>query len=224
MGAIHTLVCHAPVYLLGLKAVIQQKSPDSEILTCRTPADISEILGRKRPGFLWWAIQPSGREHIAEMIAPVLNKFPKELVIVLQHGYSSEIVKACFDVGIAAFMSNMCASEEIGDAIVEVSRGRKYVDRRVASALSSSYLGPGSSPETIKKSLSDREKEVLNLIVNEYTSREIADKLYISICTVETHRLHLIRKLGVKNVAGLVRKAMVWELEGTDPSRPQLQF
>jgi len=55
--------------------------------------------------------------------------------------------------------------------------------------------------------LTPRENEVLQLIVEEHTINEIAKKLFISQCTVETHRVNLIHKLGVKNTAGLVRVA-----------------
>lgn len=57
-----------------------------------------------------------------------------------------------------------------------------------------------------------REKEVLQLIMDEYTTREIASKLFISHCTVETHRINLIQKLGVKNTAGMVRVAFEYGL------------
>jgi DNA-binding CsgD family transcriptional regulator len=56
--------------------------------------------------------------------------------------------------------------------------------------------------------LTKREKEIINLIVNEYTTSEIAEKLFISEKTVETHRKNLLQKLNVRNTAGLVRIAM----------------
>mgnify|MGYP001822643589 CR=1 FL=1 len=58
----------------------------------------------------------------------------------------------------------------------------------------------------INASISQRELEVLNLIAFEYTAKEIADRLYISINTVKTHKRHLQEKLDVRNVAGLVRR------------------
>lgn len=58
----------------------------------------------------------------------------------------------------------------------------------------------------INASISQRELEVLNLIAFEYTAKEIADRLYISINTVKTHKRHLQEKLHVRNVAGLVRR------------------
>ena len=54
----------------------------------------------------------------------------------------------------------------------------------------------------------NREMEILRLIINEHTTSEIAGKLFISKCTVETHRLHLLQKFDVKNTAGLVREGM----------------
>jgi len=60
--------------------------------------------------------------------------------------------------------------------------------------------------------LTRREKEVLQLIVEENTTEEIARRLFISPCTVETHRANILGKLGVRNVAGIVREAMRREL------------
>ena len=60
--------------------------------------------------------------------------------------------------------------------------------------------------------LTQREQEVLQLIVDEFTTTEIAKKLFIGQCTVETHRIKLIQKLGVKNTAGLVREAVQRQL------------
>ena len=61
-------------------------------------------------------------------------------------------------------------------------------------------------------SLSRREKEVLKLILDEHTTQEIADKLFISFGTVETHRRNMLIKTGVRNTAGLVRTALEYEL------------
>lgn len=55
--------------------------------------------------------------------------------------------------------------------------------------------------------LSTREKEILNFIADEYTNTEIADKLFISVDTVKTHRKNLLEKMGARNVAGLIRRA-----------------
>ena len=60
--------------------------------------------------------------------------------------------------------------------------------------------------------ITTREKEIIHLIINEYSSKEIARKLYISITTVHSHRKNIRRKMGVKNVAGVVRKALQLEI------------
>lgn len=63
-------------------------------------------------------------------------------------------------------------------------------------------------------SITQREREVIELLINEYNSKEIAKKLFISVETVHSHRKNIRRKLGVKNVAGVVREAMQFRMVG----------
>ena len=70
----------------------------------------------------------------------------------------------------------------------------------------------------MKEELTHRETEVLQLIINEYTTDEIAEKLFLSFDTVKTHRKHLLRKLNARNVAGMVRRAFEYRVYAIQPS------
>ncbi len=208
----HVLVASSPLYLLGLEAVISQHVKEPGFIICRSAEEARQKLVNTPRGFLWWAIQTPQSELIVNTISPFISKYPEMRIILLQHVYDTGIVKKLFEYGIAGFLSDMCSTDEICEAIHTTASGNTYLDRRVANAVSLSYLNPQVKQSKCSESLTDREKEVLKLIVDEYTTREIAQKLYISKCTVETHRLHLIRKLGVKNTAGLVREALTQAL------------
>ncbi|MCO6477059.1 MAG: response regulator transcription factor [Phaeodactylibacter sp.] len=86
--------------------------------------------------------------------------------------------------------------------------GKRSLSDNVKKLILEYSLGIGPK----KKKLTEREQEVLQLIIEEYTTKEIAKKLFISSCTVETHRLNIIQKLGVRNTAGIVREAMRMDL------------
>lgn len=94
--------------------------------------------------------------------------------------------------------------ENLKDALITLQGGQPYLDPRLGQQLLQRRLGiqPGSA------TLTKREKEILHLIVAEHTTGEIAGKLFISSCTVETHRSNILGKLGVRNTAGLVREAI----------------
>ena len=106
--------------------------------------------------------------------------------------------------GLNGYLLRNAAPEKLWTAIGTVMDGRVYVDpdlRRGTPAL-----------RALVDPLTKRERQVLHLIVLEYTTDEIAGKLFISRCTVETHRAHILQKLGVRNTAGIVREAMRREL------------
>ena len=91
--------------------------------------------------------------------------------------------------------------------------GKKYFSESVIEELATSPINDFNEarPQTIQK-LTSREIEILQLIVEELQSHEIADKLCISLATVETHRRNLMQKLGVKSVVGLTKYALKHQL------------
>ncbi len=115
-------------------------------------------------------------------------------------------IKKYFKLGIQAYLLKTSPPEDIGAALEEMAAGRTYIPSSLHHAFASWLTDPVRKPRHSHR-LTPREKEVLDLIVEEHTAHEIAGMLFISQCTVETHRVKLIQKLGVKNTAGLVRVA-----------------
>ncbi len=116
-------------------------------------------------------------------------------------------IKSILNSGISGYFLSNCCTENIKEAILHADDHKPYIDPKMAEIYFEKLIQSqptNSSPNRITK----REKQILQLIVEEYTTHEIANKLFISSCTVETHRLHLIQKMGVRNTAGLVREAM----------------
>ena len=103
--------------------------------------------------------------------------------------------------------SEMCIRDR---AIDEVILGKQYLDKEIQSYLSDSEISKKDlffSPR-----LSKREKEVLKLIIKEHTTAEIAELLFVSPKTIESHRSNLLAKFEVRNIAGLVRKTLEFQI------------
>ena len=98
------------------------------------------------------------------------------------------------------------SKSELTEAIVQVKKGKRFLPKKISDILLNDSIGLENSSYFIPK-LTVREKEILALIIKEFTTDEIANELFVSIKTVESHRSNLIQKLGVKNSAGLVRVA-----------------
>ncbi len=132
-----------------------------------------------------------------------------KVLALSMHGDKSYIVKM-LEAGAQGYILKNAGKEEMLNAIHTVANGNTYLSSQVSAKLIEQLTNPAASkkvkPEGIP--LTDREIEVLQLIAEEYSNSEIAEKLFISIRTVDTHRRNLLEKLGVKNTAGLVKYAI----------------
>lgn len=118
-------------------------------------------------------------------------------------------VKRMMELEVDAYLLKNSDREEFMQALQTVARGKKYYSSRVTEALidKGKELKRSSSAPSLGE-LTDRERDVLRCIAEGSSTKEIAEELFISVSTVETHRKALLRKLDVKNVAGLVRIAV----------------
>ncbi len=139
----------------------------------------------------------------------VKEKYPNVRVLVLSmHTEEAYIVKM-LEAGASGYLLKDAGSEEMINAIRVVAQGNTYYSNAVSSIIVKHFT-KGTNPKEAKGGvpLSKREIEVLQLIAEEYSNPEIAEKLFISIRTVDTHRRNLLEKTGAKNTAGLVKYAI----------------
>lgn len=125
-----------------------------------------------------------------------------------EESFVTEILK----FGALGYILKNTGKNELINAIKRVAQGESYFSKDVTQTIMKSLVSPskkkeGSKNENLPK-ISRREQEVLDLIVKEFTTQEIANQLFISLKTVESHRRSLLTKLNVRNTAGLVRVAI----------------
>ena len=145
-----------------------------------------------------------------DLTEEILQKYPYLNVLALSmHGDKNYIVKM-LEVGAKGYILKNAGKEEMLNAIHTVANGNTYLSSQVSSKLIEHIINPvgGGSKQSENVPITDREIEVLKLIADEYSNSEIAEKLFISVRTVDTHRRNLLEKLGVKNTAGLVKYAI----------------
>lgn len=136
------------------------------------------------------------------------NRSFQQKTIILSGLSDPKIVQEMIALGANGFIEKGSASEHIIQAIKTVHRGEQYYSDEIKDSLFDLYINESKTDEAIKSSASDeplteREVEVLKLITQELSTAEIADKLNITVKTIETHRRNLYKKLKVKNVVGL---------------------
>ncbi len=139
---------------------------------------------------------------------------PQADIIAITMHKESSLIKLMLNHGAKGYVLKNAGQDELIEAIKTVHSGKTYLGNVVNEIIIDSLTHTGKSQRISNPfpTLSRREKEVLDLILKEYTTQEIADKLFISFGTVETHRRNMLTKTGARNTAGLVRTAIEFDL------------
>jgi DNA-binding NarL/FixJ family response regulator len=141
-----------------------------------------------------------------ELATEVHKKFPKVKIIALTMIKDSQYVKQMLQAGASGYLLKNAREKEIVDAVKAVYGGETYYAQEATKAIMDFMSKKKQDSDVV--AISKREKEVLRLIIDELSNQEIADKLFISIRTVEAHKRNLMEKTGSKTLAGLVKYAI----------------
>lgn len=141
-----------------------------------------------------------------DLCKEITSKYKNIKVMALTTFNEASFITRFMKNGASGYLLKNTSASDLIKAIITVNTGGQYLPAEVQSTLVSASIG--SDKKTFIPKLTRREKEVLTLIVDELTTKEIAEKLFISVATVETHRLHLLNKMEVRNTAGLVKIAI----------------
>ena len=140
----------------------------------------------------------------------IRKEFPKVKVLVLTQYDDKEYVFPVIEAGASGFLSKTAASSELVSGIRSVYRGDSFLSPSAARILVEDYQQEASirKEQDPYKQLTDREREILKLLAEGYTTRKIADMLVISVKTVEGHKTNLMSKLDIHNRTDLVKYAL----------------
>lgn len=144
-----------------------------------------------------------------DLILAARLQFPDLKFLLLTMSEDVSDIREAIKAGVHGYLLKRTDKRELEKAILAINSGRRYYSQEVIDELANVPTADlnDSDPRNILQ-LTRREIEILQLITSEYSSNEIAEKLFISIPTVETHRRNLMIKLQAKNLAGLVKYAL----------------
>jgi two-component system response regulator NreC len=144
-----------------------------------------------------------------EAAKQIKSKLPEVKVIALSAHESSNYVLGMIKSGASGYILKDVAFKEVSDAIRMVLAGDFYLSQKVAGAVVDGFLKRGAAAgKQALTGLTEREREVLQLLAEGFSTKEIAEKLFVSVKTVEVHRWKLMKKLGLKNLAELIKFAV----------------
>lgn len=145
-----------------------------------------------------------------EATRQMLTEQPEIKVIILSMHATKEHIYQAFQAGAKGYLLKETSVMEVIDAIKTVDAGARFLSRSLADTVIDEYLirrGSGSAPNPLDK-LSSRERQILQLVAEGSSSKEIAGKLHLATSTVSTYRSRLMKKLGVDDLTELIRFAV----------------
>jgi two-component system response regulator NreC len=165
---------------------------------------VFEALEHK-PDVIVLDITMPGKSGIEGMPA-LLQALPETKVLVLSMHDDPHYVREAFEAGASGYVLKEAADTEVVDAVRSVASGERYLHPALGARLVAAEAEERKRAQA--DPLSEREREVLQLLALGHTNQEIATQLYISVRTAETHRAHIMQKLGLTSRAELVRYAL----------------
>ena len=139
----------------------------------------------------------------------IMIESPGVKVIALSMHADKRFVRGMFAAGATGYVLKGSAFEEVATAVRTVAMGRLYISPKITDQVLAEYVKQLTKPSAGEESpLSGREREVLQMLAEGKSSRKIAERLHISVTTVDTHRKHIMDKLGFRSIAELTKYAV----------------
>ena len=197
----HTLV------RAGICSLIKNMEGTEVIAEAGDGREALRLVRTHRPDVVLMDVAMPGLNGL-EATARIAKKFPHVRVIILSMHINEEYVLQALRAGAAGYLVKGADAAELEIAIRAVARGETYLSPTVSKHVVTDYIQRISGETTSLELLTPRQREVLQLIAEGYSTKKIASTLKISVKTVETHRMQLMERLDIHDIAGLVRYAI----------------
>ena len=197
----HTLV------RAGLRALLQNIEGIQVVAEAGDGREALRLIAVHQPDLVLMDIAMPEMNGL-EATAHVVKEFPQVRVMILSMHANEEYVLQALRSGAMGYVLKDAGISELELAVRAIVRGETYLSPAVSKHVVADYVRRVSSEPSSLEQLTSRQREILQLIAEGRTTKEIADLLYVSVKTVETHRLQLMKRLNIHDIAGLVRCAI----------------
>ena len=194
------------MFLEGIQSILNEAPFIEVIATAKNGKEALKILNNFKLDVLITDINMPELNGI-ELTEIIKKQYAKTKVIAVSSHAESKIISKAIKAGVNGYILKNTGKTELLKAIAQVYKGKNYYSEEVKEIMDDSLFNPKKVEKQLVK-LSNREQEILKLISEEKKTQEIATELFISPNTVEVHRKNLMRKIGTKNMVGLVKYAI----------------
>jgi len=190
----------------GLRALITALPFVSEVYEAADGREAIAVATAKHPDIVLMDIAMPVMNGF-EAMSRILKDLPGTPVVILSMYEDEEFVWRALRLGASGYVAKSAAVAELEATLRAVDAGEVYVSPSLRTAANDAEARKGGEGDPHRR-LTPRQREILQMIAEGMTSREIGESLHIHIKTVESHRMHLMKRLGIHDVAGLVRYAI----------------
>jgi DNA-binding NarL/FixJ family response regulator len=191
----------------GIRALLERLADVTVMAEAKDGREAFRLISEQAPDLVLMDIAMPGLNGL-EATARITREFPAVRVIVLSMYANDEYVREAIKAGAAGYLVKSGAAVELEKAIKAVSRGDVYFSPLVSARVVKDKAGRLSVDRALIERLTPRQREILQLIAERHSTKEMAQILDISAKTVETHRAQMMERLEIHDVPGLVRFAI----------------
>ncbi len=193
----------------GISLLLEQEPDISVVGQAADGESAIASIGKLKPDIVILDISMPGVNGIEAARRVIAEGFKGRIIVLTQYD-KEEYVRKAIQVGASGYLLKDSLKSEVIEAIRKISGGEIYVSSSISRILVEEYLQQLKRKQITREipELTSRETEVLSLIAGGLSSKQIADKLFLSIRTIDFHRANITQKLGIHDVAGLTRFAI----------------
>lgn len=205
----HTLV------RAGIRSLLESIDSVEVLADCGDGREALGLIDEHRPDVAVLDIGMPGLNGL-EVARRAAQASPQTRVIILSMYADPSYVRQALKAGVSGYLLKGAAVSELSLALTAVMRGEKYLTPKVSQTVVEGFLRDGDQDGEPLEELTNRQREILQLIAEGRSTRDMAELLDVSVKTIETHRLRLMDRLGIHDVPGLVRFAIRAGLVSSD--------
>jgi DNA-binding NarL/FixJ family response regulator len=196
------------ILLEGIVSLLQSDNSFEVVAVAENGNDVLQLLSKNKVDVCLLDINMPGMDGIATAKQITQQQLPVKVIMLTTYN-DKEIITELLHTGVAGYVLKNAGRQELVAAIKKVAEGGNFFSAEIADII---INGLDEQKQTAAILLTEREKEIVQLLAQEFTNDKIASQLHISYRTVETHRKNIMQKTGAHNLAGLLRYAFAEKL------------
>lgn len=203
------------MFMSGLRALLEKQRDLEVIAEVRDGREAVKVAREKKPDLVIMDVSMPGMNGI-EATRQITGELAGVKILCLSMHANEQFVGDAFEGGASGYLLKESAFEEMLTAIRAVMANQRYLSPAVAGPVIEGYRALRSGHSSSLSRLTGREREVLQLVAEGRSTKDIAGRLHLSIKTIDTHRRRIMEKLSVHSIAGLTKYAIRYGLTASD--------